>query len=284
MRALAISLCAVAWMVPAQHPNRITALVTVLSETGEPVRTLKPSDFIVKEGGATREVIEAVVADDEISVALLVDTAQPPMGSQAPVTDLRSGLAAFVSTLRAHEPKTAISLMTFGGAAVPVARFDAPAAALDEAIARLYPDQSSHGVLLEALSDAAHALRQRPMPRRAIVSVDLHSTEFDNEAGITRATNDVSGSGATYWALSVRGTGESVRQRDAVLDALTKSTGGQRFFLATAAGLAARLTQTAATLSSQYSVTFARPSNRPLGAVRVECRCGNRVLLSPMMR
>lgn len=284
MRASAIVSCLVLWLVSAQHPARVTALVTVLSETGEPLRNLKVSDFIVKEGGAIREPIEAVLADEPISVALLVDTVQPPIGTQAPVNDLRAGLAAFVSTLRAHEPTAAIALTTFGGAAVPVAPFDAPPATLDAAIARLYPDQPSHGVLLEALVDAARSLRQRPMPRRAIVSVDLQSTEFDNEAGIKRATKEVSESGATYWSLSVRGLTETARQRDAVLDALTKSTGGQRFFLANASGLTARLTQTAAALSSQYSVTFARPSNRPLGRVLVECRCGNRVFLSPMMR
>lgn len=284
MRASAIVLCAVLWLVSAQHPARVTALVTVRSESAEPLRSLKASDFIVTEGGASREVVEAEVAGEPLSVVLMVDTVQPPMGTQAPIQDLRTSLAAFVTSIRRHEPDAAISLTAFGGAAVPLAPFGAAPAQLDDAIAKLYPDHRPQAVLLEALIDAAGAIRRRPMPRRAIVSVDLHSVEGGNDAAMNRALKEVSEAGATYWAISVRGLDRSAHRRDAVLDALTKSSGGLHTVSADAAGLTTLLTGTAATLSSQYSVTFARPSNQPLGRVQVRCRCRNRVFLSPMMR
>ncbi|MEX2271141.1 MAG: hypothetical protein WD690_06710 [Vicinamibacterales bacterium] len=267
-----------------QHPNRLTVLVTVLANPGAPVAGLTAADFVVREGSATREVIDASLSDEPLSVAMLVDTVKPPMGSQAPVRDIRTSFAAFVVAIRAHAPGTALSLTEFGGAPVTVADFDVPAEKLDFAVARIYPNLPSDAKLLEALDDASTRLRARPMPRRAIVSVDLHSVEGGDEAMMTRAAKAVSASGATYWAISVRGPGQSARRRDSVLDAVTKSSGGLRVFAAEAAGLETLLTQVAASLASQYVVTFARPSSQPVAPVTMDCRCGNRVRLSPMIR
>jgi hypothetical protein len=189
-----------------------------------------------------------------------------------------------VAALRTYAPGVALSLTEFGGAAVPVIDFSAAPAKMDEAIARIYPNRPSHAVLLEALVDAAAVLQARPMPRRAIVSVDLHSVEGGTEAMMTRAAKAVTESGATYWAVSVRGHGQSAMRRDSVLDAVTKSTGGLRMFAVEATGLEALLTQVAASLASQYVVTFARPSTEPFKPVVMDCRCGNRVLVSPMIR
>ena len=284
MRVPFALVCVVLSLGLVQGPAQVTALVTVLAESGEPVRTLTAADFIVREGRSKREVIAASVMDQPLSVALLVDTAKPPMGEQAPVQDLRAGLTAFVATLRRLDPGAVISLTEVGGAAVRKVDFTAPASAMDEAIARLYPDLSAQSVLLEALVDAASALRGRPMPRRAIVSVDANSIEGGQDPAMDRAIKAVGESGATYWAISIRGVGRSDNRRDRVLAALTKSSGGLRTFAAQASGLPALLTQAAATLASQYSISFARPAGQAMSQIQVECACGNQVFVSPMMR
>src|SRR5687767_15022110 len=73
-----------------QHSRPITALVTVLAPGAAPVSGLTAADFTVYEGTARREVVAAALSDDPLSVAMLVDTTQPTMGSQAPVRDLRT--------------------------------------------------------------------------------------------------------------------------------------------------------------------------------------------------
>lgn len=298
MRALAalsvtaLSLSAAALPGAVQHPSSVTALVTVFPDTPEPLRSLTAGDFIVREDGAAREVTGAGLAADSLFVSLLVDTTQPPVGTQAPVQDMRAALSAFVRILRTHGSLGGIALGEFAGASVPVVPFGKPAASMDAAISRLYPNRPSDGVLLEALVDAAQALGAQPPPRRAIVSLDLHSVESSQDRMMERATQAVQKTGAMYFAISVRGLGAPASNprhgtsfsRDAVLDALTAASGGLRLTAALPSGLEALLAQVAAGLVSQYEVTLARPPGRPLKPLRMECRCAGRVLVSSMIR
>lgn len=268
----------------AQAARQLTALVTVVARSAAPVAGLSAADFVILEGGAKREVVAATPASDPLFVSLLVDTTKPRLGTQAPVPDLRASLASLVRTIRAHEPSASISLGEFAGAAVTTVAFEAGGERLDEAIARLYPNHPSDGVLLEGLIDAARSLQTRPTSRRAIVSIDLHSAESSNDRIAERAMAEVQKSGATYWAVSVRGLNRSDWRRDSVLDSLTKVSGGMRLTAAAPSGLEALLTQVAASLLSQYEVTFARPANEPPGTLRAESPRGHTVLVSSMKR
>ena len=70
--------------------------------------------------------------------------------------------------------------------------------------------------------------------------------------------------GATLWAVSVRGTAQTTPSREDVLNKVTKANGGMRFSSVDASGLDAIMKNVAATLTSQYIVTF-DASRRGLG-------------------
>jgi VWFA-related protein len=268
----------------AVRPAQKAALVTVVAEAGTPIRDLKARDFIVKEDGAKREVLDAQLADDPLSIVLLIDTAQPPMGVPPPTQELRNSLAAFVKTIQAASPDAEIALGEFAGASVTTVDFTNKTADLEKAIARLYPNQQSHAVLLEALVDAGKKLAGKPPPRRAIVTVDFNSPEGSAERTMKDAISSVHDSGATLWPVSVRGTATTTPIREEVLNKATKANGGMRFSSIDASGLEGMLKNVAASLTSQYTVTFTRPDDKPVKATVFETAGGPKVLLTPFMR
>ena len=260
------------------------ALVTVVADASGPVRDLTAKDFIVTEDNQKREVIAAELAQDPLSILLLVDSTQPPMGTVPPTQDLRSSLAAFVKTVQTQNPAVRFALTEFAGAAVPKVAFDAKPGDLDTAIGRLYPNQQQQAVLLEALADAGKAMGQQPPPRRAIVSVDFNSREGSDERTMKTAFEEVRKVGATVWAVSVRGTAQSTPTREEVLNKLVQNNGGLRLMPVDAPGLDPNLKIVANSLGSQYTVTFIRPGNDKPKVVKFETARGAKVQLTPWMR
>jgi hypothetical protein len=268
----------------AARPSQKSALVTVVAEAGTPLRDLKARDFIVKEDGTKREVVDAQLADDPLSIVLLIDTTQPPMGAAPPTQELRAALTAFVKGIQAVSPDAQIALGEFAGASVTTVDFTNKTADLDKAIARLFPNQQRHAVLLEALVDAGKKLAGKPAPRRAIVTVDFNSLEGSGERTMKDAISSVHDSGATLWPVSVRGSAPTTPIREEVLNKATKANGGMRFSSIDASGLEGMLKNVAASLTSQYVVTFARPDDKPVKSTTFETASGPKVLLTPFMR
>jgi hypothetical protein len=83
--------------------------------------------------------------------------------------------------------------------------------------------------------------------------------------------------------VSVRGSGSS-SNREAVLNAVTQSSGGRRLMIVEPTGLEAMLKSVANSLLSQYTVTFARPVNATVKSMQVETAKGGKVLMTPWMR
>jgi hypothetical protein len=81
-----------------------------------------------------------------------------------------------------------------------------------------------------------------------------------------------------------RGTAVTNPNREGVLDTMTKATGGKRFSSPDASGLEGMLKKVAASLTSQYIVTFARPGEGPAKATTFETAGGGKVLPTPFMR
>lgn len=72
-----------------QDVVRKTALVTVIAEARGPVANLGPRDFVVREDGATRDVLDVRPATEPLFIALLIDTIRPPSGVLAPTQGSR---------------------------------------------------------------------------------------------------------------------------------------------------------------------------------------------------
>jgi VWFA-related protein len=256
----------------------------VIAEAGAPIRQLTARDFVVKEDGKKAEVTDAKLTKDPLSVALLIDVSQPPRGASRSVQDLRNAAAAFVKTIHAVSPEAQIGLVMFAGAPITAVDFTNKSDDLDAAISRIFPNQQTVGVLLEAMLDSARKLEARPAPRRAMVTIDFNSPEGSSDRTVQQAADALTNSGATLWAVSIRGTGPSSSNREELLNRMTKASGGKRFSSVDATGLEGMLKNVAASLTSQYVVTFTRPGDGPAKSTTFETADGKTVLLTPFMR
>jgi hypothetical protein len=281
--ALALALTPATAARAPQNGQQKTALVTVVDPSGVALKDLSAKDFIVREDNAPREVTAAELVTEPLFITLLVDTSVPPIGVAAPTQDLRRALANFVGIVRAANADAQMSLIDIT-ASVTTVKFSTEDAELNKAIQRLVPSQMSSAVLLEALVDACKSLKDKPSPRRAIVSIDFNSQEGSAERTMRKAAEDVRQAGVTVWAASIRGTANSAGTRDEVLNAVTQSSGGLRLTALEPSGLDSMLRRIANSLASQYSVTFARPGGGNLKPIRAETTRGAKVLLSPWMR
>ncbi len=259
-------------------------LVTVIAESGEPVTSLTAADFTVREGSTPLEVVSVEHSRFPLIVSLLVDTTQAAVNTDSPARELRTALSGFVETLRAAGGSPRIALVEVASAAVTQAGFDAPHADLDAAIQKIFPAHPSDAVVLEAIGSAARSMSTADTPRRAIVTVDFNSSESLTEGTMKTVTSDLAQSGATLWSVSVRLPRAGGSRREGALNRLTKDTGGSRQVAGAASGLAVLLKRVAASLASQYIVTFARAADGPPEDVEMTTATGQKVHISPMRR
>jgi hypothetical protein len=278
-----------------QSPQK-TAFVTVVADAKGPLKDLTAKDFVAYEDNSKRDVLGAELSGDTLSIFLIVDTSAPLPGLPPPTQDLRTALATFVKTVKLGGSNVEIAFCPTSNAAVTAVDFG-KLDELDTAIGRIVPDAASTSVILEALNEGGKALKTKPAPRRAIVSVDFNSQEGSAEKAMKPAIQSAHDSGATVWAVSVRGStnaqlGTASQQsaliannanRETVLNEVTKANGGMRVTVRDPSGLESALKGVANTLASQYAVTFAHPGGSAK-ATRFETTSGAKVLLSPFMR
>jgi hypothetical protein len=266
-----------------QAAQQRVALVTVIATADGPITDLTAKDFIVREGSNRREAAAAELATDPLSVVLLVDSAQPPMGVTPPTQDLRTAVSAFVTTLQTASPSAQIALGQFAGAAVTSVEFTTETQSLEKGIQRLVPDLTATAVMLEALVDAGKKLADAPAPRRSIVTIDYNSPETSADRTMKQAAESITKAGATLWAVSIRGTGSVSSFREETLNKVSKASGGTRLYSATSTALASQMKIIAHSLLSQYTVTFASSGGDPK-SISMETKRGAKVQLSPWMR
>jgi VWFA-related protein len=244
---------------PQEHVVR-TAYVTVLDASDAPITDLKPEEVLVLEDGNARAVTEIKPAPEPLTVALLVDTAKPVQGQQAPTRDLRVGLATFLKIVQGANPASKIAVMDTAGAAVMVQNFTDSTADLTRAANRLIPSARTSAVVLEALVDIGKVMAKQPGTRRAVVSVDFDSQDTSGVQGKDIA-QAIQTAGASVWAISIHGASGGSGQREAGLDAITEISGGLRLTGVGFATLESKLQIVAKALTSQYLVSYLRPAN-----------------------
>ena len=212
------------------------------------------------------------------------------MGGLYPYNAARVPALSHVSGARSRDlfhavnPDARIALWQFASAAIVTVDFTNKTGDLETAISTLFPNQQTGAVLLEAAEAAGKQLAARPTSRRAIVTVDFSSPERSTDAKLQQAADSITNSGATLWAVSVRGMGGMSPNREELLDQMTKASGGKRYSSVDSSGLEAMLKKVAASLTSQYVVTFARPGDGPAKTTTFETVGGPKVLLTPFMR
>ena len=269
-----------------------TIVVTVLDKTGGVVKDVAAGDLAVLEDSATREVIEVKPVTEPLVVAVLVDNTKPTMGKDAPTRELRAGLTALVTTLHASNPATEIGLWEFAGAGVMIQKPTVKTEDLTKRINRMFPSQSTGGVLLEALVDASKELSKKPPQlRRAIVSVSFNSPETST-MDARECAIAIKKARVTYWAVSVQGNADANTSasggspvRELIINNVTQATGGVRLTAVTAISLEQQLKSVGDALVSQYLVTYARPSGASAPAnIQAFSKKGLKALTGPWVR
>lgn len=269
---------------PQRDVVQKTALVTVVAEARGPVADLGARDFVVREDRTQRDVLDARPATEPVFVTLLIDTIRPPVGILAPTQDYRRGVSAFVSTLKAGNPDAQIAILDYAGAPVTAVDFTSEAPTLDRFIQRLFPNRQADAVVIEAVLEGAKKLGDKPSPRRAIVIVDFSWRDASSVESMQQAEQMVNRAGATVWTVSVRANSSSSNNREEVLNAVTRSSGGRRLTIVEPSGLESALKGVANSLLSQYTVTFTRPVGAAVKSTQMETAKGGRVLMTPWMR
>ena len=256
------------------------------------MKDVAAGDLAVMEDTAAREVVDIKPVTEPMTVAVLVDNTKPTMGKDAPTRELRAGLTALVTVLHASNPATEIGLWEFAGAGVMIQKPTVKTEDLTKRISKMFPSQTSGGVMLEALVDASKELSKKPVERRrVVVSVSFNSPETSTMEA-RECAMVMKKAAVSYWAVSIEGNADASTSnsgsspvRELIMDAVTAATGGLRLSGVTAISLEQQLKSVGEALASQYLVTYARPSGAPTPTnIQAVSKKGLKVLTGPWVR
>ena len=273
--------------------KQTTIFVTVMAPATGPVSGLKPNDFVVQ--GAKVEVKDVVRADESLAIELVVDVSRPPIGVNYPVEELRTGLQAFVKTVRAGEPNARIGLIQVGNAAVPTVDLGASPAAVDKAVGSVAPGPDVAGaVIVEGIQDASQKLANEPKPRRAVVSIDFASSDSFPDTRVGTVVKEVLKTGVSLWSVAARApmentqtNGSSTLQysaRENAINSIVKTNGGTRITIVAATGLKEQLQTIANSLLSQYELTISGVDPQHVRDLKLSTTSGAKVIPSVFAR
>lgn len=230
--------------------------VSVVDNRGAPVEGLTEADFVVREDGVAREVLNARQAEEPIQLALLIDNSQ---AATEAVSRLREGLASFLE--RVHG-RAEITLITVGERSTVLAPFTSDTELLQKRTGTIFGRPGAGAYLLDGIVDASRALARRESPRRVIVAVTFEGIDYSNRQR-EFVLDELTKSGAALHVIAIgRPSGsmtDEMRNRNMVIAEGTERTGGRRDQVLADMGIPDRLRQAADELVQQYVVTYSTP-------------------------
>jgi VWFA-related protein len=256
---------------------------TVTGENDQPIRNLTAADFIVRENGVAREILNVTPAPPPTHIGLLVDDSAI---MEPALAEIRRGLTAFVHSVMTAEPKPQIAITSFGERPTRLAPYSAALETLERAIGRVFPRSNTGAYLLEAIMEETAELRKRKAERPLIVAlVNEDGVEFSNLTA-DRVRQALQATNASLWTLTLQTQSPSLstaaRERAKVLTEVAGASGGVHNLILTRQAIESGLTRMANLIGSRYDIAYARSDALiPPDSLRIEVKRPNARVWAP---
>jgi hypothetical protein len=235
--------------------------VTVMERDGIPVRDLTIADFVVREDGAAREVLNVEAATRADHIVVLVDDSQ----AMAPnVIDVREGLQAFIRAVTDVAAPPRVRLTTVGDRPTVQVDFTTSADVLLRGAERVVPRPGAGATLLDAVVETARDLRTRGITGAGIVAFVVEGGQEFSDVSRQQVERTIRESGASLWAIQLATpSGPDMSgpggERAAVLGGVTTDSGGLNRVVLSRQGIVAAFSSIGDALSASYDITYGRP-------------------------
>jgi hypothetical protein len=241
----------------AQANERVLYVSAWDEKTRAPITGLGPTDIVVREDDARREVLRVTPATSPMAIAILVDNSQ---AARNHITEIRRALTSFV---RAVDNIGPIAIIGIADRPTILADYSTDLKQLDAGIGKVFAMPGSGATLLDAIVETSQGLQKREEDRVALVVLTTENIEFSN-----RHYNDVleglAKGGAQLHAVILNtpaGTSlnDEARNRASVLDRGPRESGGTRTDVLASQAFHTKMLELAAILKSQQRVVYGRP-------------------------
>lgn len=241
----------------AQARERVAFVTVADRRTGTPRDAVTAADIVIREDGATREILRVTPATGPMPVAVIVDTSA---AAEAAVPDLRSALSAFWKGMNGLGP---IAIVGMGGRPAVIADYTSTPATFTAGVGRVFSQPTTGATVIEAIDEVARGLARRESERAALVLVGMGGLEM-SAPSYQRALTRLKESGASLHVVLLQlpgrtPMGDAVRERDRLLDRGVRETGGSRNDVLASMSFAQALSDIARLLTHQFRVVYARP-------------------------
>jgi hypothetical protein len=251
--------------------------VNAFNESGAPVEDLTPTDFVVKEGGKTRDVVAYRPAKARMQIALIVDDNGTGL--------FRAPLYRFVQRLQGHAE---FAIVTVVGQPLKLTDYTMDGQVLSEALGSLSarPGTPDGGQLLQGIYEAATDLEKREAPRPVIIALSVPGEEHSTlparhvldklkDSGASLHVFLVASSAARQMAAVTKPSAllEENMNLGEVLGDGSKQSGGRREDIVASAGAVAGLQRLAEDLLHQHVIDYdLPPGTKPSDRVSISVK------------
>jgi VWFA-related protein len=246
-----------------------TVYVTVTDKNDIPITDLTAADFVVKEGGKTRDIVDAGMTTVPMKIAIIVDDNGTGL--------FRYGVAKFIERLQG---RAEFALSTVTGQNLKIVDYTTDAGELTAAINQLTarPGTNDGGQLLEGVFEAAKDFQKRQARRPVIVVLTVGGEEHSTVPA-HHVLEELQKSGAELHVIAISSSAlrataavskpgallEENLNLSEVLGDGPKQSGGKREEIVASAGLVVGLQELAEALRNQYAVSFSRADSPKAG-------------------